>query len=378
VTDSNIQTRSPADQRDRIDAPVVLITGASGLIGTRVAQTLSPDYRVVGLDLVEPTTDCFDGFIQCDLTDDAATTPAIGEVERRFGRSVASVIHLAAYYDFSGEPSPLYRDLTVEGTRRLLRCLRRQLEVEQLVFSSSLLVMEPSPDGPPLDESSPLRAEWDYPQSKIEAEQVLRDNHGDLPVVVLRLAGAYDAMGHSPPITQQIWRIREKKLESLVFPGNRSHGQSFIHLDDVARCFAAVVDKRGQLASEEVFLVGEPEVVSYGELQDLIGELLHGREWPTLRVPAPIAKAGAWVKDKIGTEEEFIKPWMVDLADAHYDISIDKARQELGWQPGRRLVDVLPAMIAELRSDPRGWYQENDLPIDGDDAQEERGAAAAK
>jgi nucleoside-diphosphate-sugar epimerase len=36
---------------------------------------------------------------------------------------VASVVHLAAYFDFSGEEHPLYDKLNVEGTRLLLRAL---------------------------------------------------------------------------------------------------------------------------------------------------------------------------------------------------------------------------------------------------------------
>lgn len=366
------------DRREH-GAPAVVITGASGLIGTRIARALSSHYAVVGLDVNEPGEDYPDRarFIECDLTDDHSTAAAVDQVREACGLSVASIIHLAAYYDFAGEPSPLYDELTVAGTRRLLRCARQRLDVGQFVFSSSLLVMEPNPDKV-LDEGDPVRAEWDYPRSKLEAERVLRENHGDVPTVVLRLAGAYDEKGHSPPITQQIWRIREKKLESFLFPGNRSHGQSFIHLDDVESCFTAVVERRSRLGTFEIYLVGEPEVVSYGELQDRIGELLHGRAWPTLRIPAPVAKAGAWVKDTIAAEDEqFIKPWMVDLADAHYEISIERARHHLGWAPEKRLIAVLPAMIDELRRDPRAWYEENDLPLDDEAADAPRQGASA-
>lgn len=345
--------------------PVVLVTGISGLIGTRVAQALVRDHVVVGLDVVEPSDECPKEvhFVETDLTSDAGTEEALQAVHSRFGSDLASVIHLAAYYDFSGDPSPLYQKLTVEGTKRLVEGLGKRFRTRQLVFSSSLLVMKPAEEGRVLDERSPLQAEWDYPESKLAAETVLRDARGDIPVVILRIAGAYDEEGHSPPITQQIWRVREKKLESFFFPGNRSHGQSFVHLDDVAACIRAVVEHRDRLDPWETFLVGEPDVVSYGEMQDRIGEQIHGREWPTLRIPAPMAKAGAWVKEKLGLgEEEFIKPWMIDLADAHYPVSVERARQRLGWEPRHRLRDVLPRMIQALERDPEGWYRENDLP----------------
>lgn len=355
---------------DGAERPAVLITGASGLIGTRAARRLVPDYRVVGLDVQSPPESFPDdaSFVECDLTSDESTRRAVHEAGELVGPRVASVIHLAAYYDFSGEPSELYDTLTVKGTRRLLRALHESSEPEQFVFSSSLLVMKPASEGSVLGESSPVQAEWDYPRSKLAAEAAIQEERGDLPVVVLRIAGAYDEGGHSPPVTQQIWRIREKTLESFLFPGNRSHGQSFVHLDDVARCLRRVVDRRGALDPYEIFLIGEPEVLSYGELQDRIGELLHGHEWPTLRIPAPVARAGAWVKEKtpLGGDETFIKPWMIDLADAHYPVTIERARERLGWEPEHRLGETLPRMIERLQRDPKAWYEENGLPLDGE------------
>jgi len=357
------------------DRPLVLVTGSSGLIGTRVARALIEDHRVVGLDVVDPP-DAFPdeaGFVECDLTDDAKTDAAVRQVVREHGDAVASVVHLAAYYDFSGEPSPLYQELTVLGTRRLVKALREHTHTEQIVFSSSLLVMKPvEQEGEVIDEESDVRAEWEYPKSKLEAEAALRETHGDVRVVVLRIAGAYDAWGHSPPITQQIWRIREKKLESFLFPGDRAHGQSFVHLDDIASCIRATVLHRAELGPWEVFLVGEPQVLAYGELQDRIGEAIHGREWPTIRIPASVAKAGAWAKEKLPGvgEDQFIKPWMVDMADAHYPVSVARAKQRLAWEPRHRLADVLPDMLANLARDPKRFYRINDLP-DAEDAEAE-------
>lgn len=349
------------------DRPLILITGNSGLIGEKIVADLARDHRIVGLDVKKPES-MPDGsdFVKTDLTDDASVRKALGTVRERHGSRLASVIHLAAYYDFSGAPSDLYDKLTVEGTRRLLRELQR-FECGQFVFSSTLLVMKPAEPGDTIDEGSDLQAEWDYPRSKIQAEKVIASERGDIPAVVLRLAGAYDEGGHSPPLTQQIARINEKKLESHFFPGNQDHGQPFVHLDDTVLAFRRAVEKRDQLAGFQVFLIAEPDAMSYGELQDAIGEALHGTDWTTIRIPAPAAKAGAFVKDKLSGGEEFIKPWMVDLADAHYPVSVDKARKVLGWNPAHRLRDTLPQMIRGLRADPEGWYRENGLSNDSDD-----------
>lgn len=102
--------------------------------------------------------------------------------------------------------------------------------------------------------------------------------------------------------------------------------------------------------------------MSYAELQDKLGELIHGEEWTTLRIPKVVAKAGAWIREKVeGEEETFIKPWMVDLADAHYPVAIGHAREKLGWEPRHRLSATLPEIIRRLKQDPKQWYKRNGL-----------------
>lgn len=343
--------------------PLVLVTGSSGLIGTRVVDALLPDHVVVGLDVKRPVklAEGFD-FVACDMSTAADIPRALSRVAQRHGRWVASVVHLAAWYDFSGAPSPLYRDLTVGGTEHLLRALRA-FEVQQFVFSSTLLVVKSVSPGQPITEDSPVEPTWDFPRSKLEAEAVIRSERGDIPTVILRIAGVYTDRCQSVPIARQIARIHRNDLQSHFFPGRQDRGQCFVHLDDLADCIRRVIDRRASLGARELFVVGEPDVMTYGELQERIGELVHGREWATLRIPKAIAKAGAWAQDKLAGGEALIKPWMIDLADAHYEVDISHARTRLGWEPRRRLRDTLPEMIAYLERDPAGWYALNKLPV---------------
>lgn len=361
---------SPQENEEGVvERPTLLITGASGLIGSAIAEAFAGDFKIVGLDIAEPAHSEIE-FIKTDLTDDESVRSAVKRVREEYGPEIASVIHLAAYYDFSGEPSPLYDELTVEGTRRLVRELHRQdLDVEQFVFSSTLLVMEPDEEGRHITEFSPTRAEWAYPQSKLQTEKVIHDERGKIPAVILRIAGVYDDQCHSLPISQHIARIWEKQMESYVFPGDATHGQALVHLDDLVKSFVNVVERRDKLKDESVFLIAEPDVMSYEELQETLGQLIHGKEWPTIRIPKAVAKAGAWVQDQIARDEEdkpFIKPWMIDMADDHYDALITHARTKLDWEPTHRLKDSLPSMVDFLKKDPKRFYEENGLPVPED------------
>jgi nucleoside-diphosphate-sugar epimerase len=362
--------------------PVVLVTGGTGLIGGRICDRFSENYSVVALDVAAPQQNKSGvEWRQCDLTSDASVKSALASVRDKYGGHLASVIHLAAYYDFAGEPSPLYSELTVEGTRRLVKRLSDFEQVEQLVFSSSLLVMQPCEPGQSINETSPTQAEWEYPQSKLEAERVLRREHGPIPTVVLRIAGVYDESGHSIPITQNIRRIAEKEFESYFFPGDSDRGQAFVHLDDVVEAFSLVVENRHQLSPYEVFLIAEEECLTYEQLQDQIGELVHGiSDWPTVRIPKALAKTGAWVKEQLASSEEekpFIRPWMVDIADAHYAVDNLRAKTVLGWHPRHRLSETLPDMVRRLKRNPRAWYETNGLPLP-DDPQVLESLAAAE
>ncbi|HET9216682.1 MAG TPA: vitamin K epoxide reductase family protein, partial [Terriglobia bacterium] len=298
--------------------------------------------------------------INCDLSSDDSVRAALDGVRRLGHTRIASIIHLAAYYSFSGEPSPLYEQVTVLGTERLLRELR-SFDVEQFIFSSTMLVHAPCEPGERIDEDWPLEPKWDYPKSKVKTEQLILRERGDVPVVFLRIAGVYNDQCHSIPIAYQIKRIYEKRLIARVFPGDITHGQSFVHLDDLVEALVLTVEHRKELPSLTTLLIGEPETLSYDELQRTISRQLHGEEWKTYRIPKAVAKFGAWFQDVLPGPGPFIKPWMIDLADDHFAVDISRARALFGWEPRHSLRETLPKMIAALKADPPGWYQENKL-----------------
>jgi nucleoside-diphosphate-sugar epimerase len=346
---------------------LVLVTGSSGRIGTVVMRRFIDDFeQVVGFDRkapAPPPPGCI--AIPVDVTSEESVRKGLEVLHAHHGARIASVIHLAAYYDFFGEPSPKYDEITVRGTGRLLRGLRElQFTVEQFVFSSTMLVHRPAQPGQFITEDWPLEATWAYPESKVRTEQLIRSERGDIPAVLLRIAGVYDDECHSIPLAHQIQRIYEKRFTSRIYSGSTSHGQSFVHMDDLVEAIALVVTRRGELPAEFPVLVGEAETLSYDELQHTFARLLHGENWETLEVPrqlSPLAKAGAWLMEKLPGGESFIRPWMVDRANDHYALDISRARDVLGWNPKRSLRDTLPKMVAALKADPIGFYRENEL-----------------
>lgn len=354
--------------------PNVIVTGSSGLIGSAVVRRLAPNFQVIGFDLEgepypPPQAEC----VSVDLTSEESIQRGLDRVRYAYGDSIASVVHLAAYYNFSGEPSPLYEQVTVRGTERLLKALQ-PFNVEQFMFSSTMLVHRPTEPGRPFDEGWPLEAKWDYPQSKIDTERVIHETHGKIPALNLRVAGVYTDYCDSIPLSNQIQRIYERRLTSHVYPGDVNRGQSFVHLEDLIDAIVAAVDHRQEHPEETAILIGEPVTYSYDELQRAFAaEIHHETDWETHEIPKSVAKTGAWVEDKVpGMEDPFIKPWMIDMADDHYELNIERANELLKWHPQHRLIDTVPHMIRSLDEDPEAWFKHHKLDVPSEVAEEAR------
>ena len=346
------------DQKDTI-----LIAGTSGRIGYPLAKRLTESFNVVGFDRrapshPPPSAEC----LYVDLTLEASVRRGLEAIRELHGNRIASVVHLAAFYDFSGAPSPLYEEITVRGTERLLRMLQ-DFEVEQFIFSSTDLVYAPSAPGQPINEDSPLQPKWPYPQSKVDTEQVIRAERGKIPAVILRIAGVYADLCDSIPLAQQIQRIYEHDVTAYLFPGEVTAGrQAFVHIEDVLDSIVLAVTRRKELPPEVTLLIGEAESLSYDELQRALGRLIHDVAWKTYSLPKLMAKVGAWAQEKLPLNRPpFIKPWMIDLATDNFELDITRAYKTLGWEPKHTLRDTLPKMIPALKADPLAWYRQNEI-----------------
>jgi nucleoside-diphosphate-sugar epimerase len=389
--------------------PLILITGGEGFVGARLAKACAEQYRVIRLDQGPQSLE--GDSIKCDLLDDRSVAAALSTVHERYGSHIASVIDLANYQESSGEVSEANQTLAIEGALRLLRGLR-DFTVEQFVFATALNFAKPDRSetserpgpsetedgatevpvaglpaaGIPVDgsavgafadastktfaETEPPDSDqeaWDFPHHDLEVrivQQALLHNPVGIPTVILRIASSYDETCHSIPIAQQISGIYEKRLESYFQSGDTDHGRPFIRIDDLADSILRVIELRNELESYEAFVIAEQDVMSHAELQEQIGELLHGAEWTTIRVPEIVAKAGAWAQETILGRDAAVRPApavVADQIDARYPFEIERTKKRLGWVPQHSLRDTLSKMVGSLIENPHRWYENNNL-----------------
>lgn len=346
------------------DKKVIVVTGSSGRIGMRLIEKLNQDVQPIGLDFVgavSPTPRL--EFVFVDLSSDESVKKGFDRIQYAYGNHITSIVHLAAFYSFEGTRLENYERITVKGTERLLRECKR-FTVEQFIFTSTMLVHNPTERGEIINEDAPIVGKWHYPASKVKTEHLIRAQHGDIPFVILRIAGCYDDECNCIPVSQNIVRIYEKQLAGLFFPGDSSHGVPYIHFDDLVDMILTTIEKRKELPKDLVLLAAEEDSISYRDLQETIGMLLWSKKWPMIWLPKVVAKLGAWVQGLVPFgPKPFIKPWMVDLADDNYEVTIDRARKILGWEPKHQLRKTLPKIIENMKANPIAWYKRHGIPI---------------
>ena len=352
---------SVKDRMEKHEKPLVVVTGSSGYLGSAVVRRLNERYRVVGLDRYSPPHPPHQAECVCfDITDQASVDKALARVRLAYGDRIAACIHLAAYFDLSGEESPAYDAVTVEGTKRLLSGLQK-FELEQFVFASTMLAHAPTEPGRPIAEDHPFDAKLPYRASKIRTEAMLRAERGKEKLVLMRPAGVYDDTGQSTFLVHQIARIHEQRFSGKVYPGDLARGQVFLHLEDLLDAVERIVDRRSDLPDVFPVLLGENKPVPFGELQRLIGRELHCEDWITWNVPPRMAKLGAWIENRVFGENAFIRAWMVDISSDHYELDLTAAKEHLGWTPRHSLRDDIPRIVENLKNDPFDWYRSNGL-----------------
>lgn len=344
------------------DRGVIVVTGASGRVGHDVIVAMHDQYRIVGLDAIPPKNGAeLMDFMQMDVTSDSQVHSTFQKIREKYGPHLVSCIHLIAYYSFSQGDPDKYESITVQGTRRILQALQ-ECEVEQFIFSSTQLVHAPGKVGEKINEDSPIDPSWDYPRSKVRSEEMIAKECGSIPTVILRIAGCYDDQCRSIPIANQIQRIYEKQFGYQLYPGDLHHGAVFVHFEDVVHAVELAVQQRKNLPHSVTVLIGEDKTMSYDAMQKTISTLLYGEPVTTYTIPKWVAKMGAWGQNHLPfMEPSFIQPWMIDLADDHYELDISRARKLLGWTPKHFIGDSLTNMIAFLKENPEEFYRINGL-----------------
>jgi len=102
----------------------VLITGASGFIGTELIARINKKYDIIGIDkTLHNDRDSSVLWYKADISDKKLLQDIFRKIEAKVSGKIDYVFHLAAYYDMTNKANRMYREINENGTRYLLENL---------------------------------------------------------------------------------------------------------------------------------------------------------------------------------------------------------------------------------------------------------------
>jgi dihydroflavonol-4-reductase len=306
------------------DSAPVLVTGASGFVGSAVAAALRSQGFAVAT-LVRPSSpranlDPRDAVREGDLRDRGSLRAAL--------KGVRFLFHVAADYRlWARDPEEIVRN-NVEGTRLAMEEALRA-GVERVVYTSSVATLKLAHGGA-ATEAHPLSAGeaiGAYKRSKVLAEQLVEEmvRMDGLPAVIVNPSTPIGPRDVRPTPTGRI--IVE--AASGRMPGFVETGLNLVHVDDVAAGHLAALD-RGRIG--ERYILGGENVMLAAMLAEIAR--LVGRRPPKLKLPRaaiyPIAYAAEAVARVTGVEP-FVTLDGLRMARHRMFFDDSKARRELGY-----------------------------------------------
>jgi dihydroflavonol-4-reductase len=305
----------------------ILVTGASGFVGSAVARKLveagfsvralvrgtSPRAHLAGLDL-----DFFEG----DLRDRKSVERAIA--------GMRYVFHVAADYRlWARDPSEIFAS-NVEGTRNLMEEAMRA-GVERVIYTSSVATIALRTDGMAADETSPLREDQGigaYKRSKIAAERLVEAmvaERGLAAVIVNPSTPIGPGDVRPTPTGRIIIEAAKGRIPAFI-----NTGLNLVHVDDVASGHLAALH-HGKIG--ERYILGGQDVLFSQMLRDIA--VLVGRRAARVRLPwralIPVAYVAEAMANVTG-REPFATLDGVHMAKYRMFFSSTKAEQELGYR----------------------------------------------
>jgi len=350
----------------RTSPATLVLTGASGFVGRHLLDELKGDYRIFALAR-RSQHDCGAAihpniaWMRVDIADQEGLARTFREISTAGGARV--LVHLAAYYDFTGDEHPEYRRTNVEGTRNLIEAAR-QSRIGSFVFGSSVAACGfPRPEGP-VCETTPPDGDHVYAWSKREGERLVREVPSSLATRIVRLGAIYSDWCEYPPLYVFLRTWLRPGWRARIVAGRGEMAIPYIHIRDLTAFFRRLLDLERPPGPPGVLVASTAGSTSIRRLFALATQAYFGRSRRPLFVPAPVAGLGLEAMHLAGRaigRAPFERPWMRRYVDRRLEVDNRRTREGLDWEPSTRLQIErrLPFLIERLKSEPFEWLARN-------------------
>ncbi len=320
----------------------VLITGATGFIGSHLAEELARrGCRVSCLvrraSQVKELERLNVRLVAGDYLDPGSLEEAV--------QGQDAVFHLAALLN-GRDWQDFYRANTLSTRNLVEACLKAGSGLKSFVFVSSISAVGPSEGGRRLDEEAPCRPISHYGRSKLAAEQAVQNAGHRLPWVIVRPP---NVLGPRQRELVQAINLLRRGIMPLV--GNGQPQTSVCDVEDLVRALILAAERKE--AQGQTFLVTDGKDYAWQDITLALAEEL-GVKKIRLKVPYGLQLALAWLAE--GTARLSGKPPRLSremLRSGHrFEWMYDggKIQRELGFSPRFTMRDSVRRAVA--------WYRQ--------------------
>jgi len=304
----------------------ILVTGASGFLGSHVAEHFANEGHDVRLLLRRTSSRRFLTEFPYesalgDVTDASSLVPAVEGVD--------AVVHTAGLVKARNEAE--FMAVNATGTANLLSAAGSATPaLKRFVYVSSLAAHGPSADGKPRPANAPAQPVSAYGRSKLAGERFVRESAFAARAVIFRPPVIY---GPRDPALVPFFRLASLRVAPLLMGGyNRI---SIVYVDDIAR---AIVEA----TTAEAGVQGKTYCPEDGHIhtwRDLLAavEAAIGRR--ALRISAPrwTFTIGALASETFGLVTRravsLTRDKVREIAQRHWICSGEELGRDLGWSP---------------------------------------------
>lgn len=321
-------------------SPLALVTGASGFIGSHLAEGLLREgFRVRALVRRDSSPRWLAGLELARGSYDDQNSLEMA------ARGADFIFHAAAAKSGSLEA---LRQANLEAPLNLARAaLRANPELRRFIFLSSQAAAGPADSlGASRRESDPCRPLSDYGRSKLEAERSLAQIEG-LQLTVIRPPTVY-----GPRDRDVLLYFKWIDRGIALLPGLRERYANLIYVVDLVA--GTILAARSEEARGGTYFLSDPQAYSWSRISQAIAQAL-GRRPVRLRVPLFLARFSALLAEGgaglAGRESIFNRQKVKEMAQLCWTCSPSRAADDFNFSCRHSLEEGL-AQTAR-------WYREN-------------------
>jgi len=351
----------------KVRKPVLLISGASGVVGRNFINSVRDDFKIYALSRwgrlkgwVPQHSNVT--WLKVDIANFLPLKILFDDL-LNLEKRVDFIVHLASYYDYCNTRHPEYRRTNVWGTRNILE-MAKISRVKRFLFTGSLAACSFPKPGGRVNEESPPDASTPYGRSKKEGEILVGDYSAYFPSTIIRPAAVFTDWCEYGCLYVFLCRWLSRRLDARLLPGKGESALPYIHVENLCDFIRQVIEKSSMLGDLDVLIASGDGSTTLQEIFKAATRCFFQKKVKPLLVPKFMAGFAVGCRDLGGClvgRRPFLRSWMIKYIDKQLQVDASHSREILGWEPKSSLglIDRMDHLVEKLKRHPAEWHYRN-------------------